>query len=89
MEDYAELALPLLGERLQAGDGKSRAEQFIRELEHLASRCGLPTTLRDAGVTRQSLPQLASDAMQQQRLLVNNPRSLSEADALAIYEVAY
>jgi alcohol dehydrogenase class IV len=89
MEDYAELALPLLGERLQAGDGKSRAEQFVRELEHLASRCGLPTTLRDAGVTRQSLPQLASDAMQQQRLLVNNPRSLSEADALAIYQVAY
>jgi alcohol dehydrogenase class IV len=89
MADYAELALPLLGERLQAGDRQSRAEQFVGELEQLASRCGLPTTLRDAGVPRGSLAQLASDAMQQQRLLVNNPRPVSEVDALAIYEAAY
>jgi alcohol dehydrogenase len=35
------------------------------------------------------LPTLASDAMLQQRLLVNNPREVSEADALAIYRAAY
>ena len=33
--------------------------------------------------------QLARDAMLQQRLLVNNPREVSEADALAIYQAAY
>jgi alcohol dehydrogenase len=32
---------------------------------------------------------LASDAMLQQRLLVNNPREVTEADALAIYRQAY
>ena len=35
------------------------------------------------------LEMLAKDAMLQQRLLVNNPRDVSEADALAIYKLAY
>lgn len=35
------------------------------------------------------LPQLAKDAMLQQRLLINNPRELTEADALAIYRKAF
>lgn len=35
------------------------------------------------------LAQLASDAMLQQRLLMNNPREVSEAEALAIYQEAY
>jgi alcohol dehydrogenase class IV len=87
--DYAELALPLLGARLRAGDSENRAEQMVAELAQLATRCGLPSTLRAAGVPRESLGQLASHAMQQQRLLVNNPRVVSEADALAIYEAAY
>jgi alcohol dehydrogenase class IV len=89
MADYAELAQPLLGERLQAGDQQSRADQFVHELAQLGSRCDLPITLRAVGVPKESLAQLASDAMQQQRLLVNNPRVLTEADALAIYEAAY
>lgn len=89
LTDYAELASPLLGARLQACDRESRSEQFVCELAQLGGRCGLPETLRDAGVPRESLGQLAQDAMQQQRLLVNNPRAVSEADALAIYEAAY
>jgi alcohol dehydrogenase class IV len=32
---------------------------------------------------------LAADAMNQTRLLVNNPRPLGEADALAIYRAAW
>ena len=35
------------------------------------------------------LPRLAADAMLQQRLLVNNPPAVGEADALAIYRAAY
>ena len=41
------------------------------------------------GVPEAMLPQLAREAMQQQRLLVNNPREVTEADALAIYRAAY
>ncbi|MCY1414289.1 Long-chain-alcohol dehydrogenase 1 [compost metagenome] len=86
---YAELAPLLLGDRLQAGDAYTQTEQFVSALAELSPRCGLPTRLRDAGVPADSLEQLASDAMLQQRLLVNNPRAVSEADALAIYRAAY
>lgn len=84
---YAELAPLLLGERLRIG--VDRTEQFIAELADLSPRCGLPSRLRDAGVPEDSLPRLAADAMLQQRLLVNNPREVSESDALAIYRAAY
>ena len=36
-----------------------------------------------------ALEMLAGDAMQQQRLLVNNPREVSYEDALAIYRTAF
>ncbi|NUT77931.1 iron-containing alcohol dehydrogenase [Pseudomonas sp. C1C7] len=87
--DYAELVPLILGRRLKAGDRHDQAEQFVAELAQLGPRCGLPARLRDTAVTRDSLARLAADAMQQQRLLVNNPREVSEADALAIYEAAY
>ncbi|QYX48221.1 iron-containing alcohol dehydrogenase [Pseudomonas tussilaginis] len=86
---YAQLAPLLLGERLRPGDTRSLSEQFVSELAELSPRCGLPTRLRDAGVPESSLAQLARDAMLQQRLLVNNPREVSEADALMIYRQAY
>ncbi|NLC02627.1 MAG: iron-containing alcohol dehydrogenase, partial [Pseudomonas formosensis] len=58
-------------------------------LSQLSPRCNLPSRLRDAGVPEDSLEMLARDAMLQQRLLVNNPREVTEADALAIYRQAY
>ena len=39
--------------------------------------------------TEESLPMLASDAMLQQRLLVNNPVEVTEADALRLYQEAF
>ncbi len=86
---YAELAPLLLGDKLKAGDTQSLTEQFIAELSALNERHGLPSRLRDAGVPEEMLAKLASDAMLQQRLLVNNPRAVTEADALAIYQAAY
>jgi alcohol dehydrogenase class IV len=49
----------------------------------------LPSRLREVEVDQAMLPRLAADAMLQQRLLVNNPRPVTEADALAIYQAAY
>lgn len=83
---YAELAPCVLGERLTSDDA---ASQFIEELQRIHTAVELPLRLRDAGVTRESLPELARNAMQQQRLLVNNPREVLEEDALAIYTAAY
>lgn len=86
---YAELAPFIVGRELQPGDDASLTEQLVRALADLSPRSGLPSRLRDAGVPEDSLPMLARDAMLQQRLLVNNPRELTEADALAIYRKAY
>ena len=79
----------MLGDKLVPGSDESLTEQLIAELEAFSARSGLPTRLRDAGVPEEMLPQLAKDAMLQTRLLVNNPREVSEADALAIYQAAY
>jgi len=86
---YGELAPIVLGDRLRSADPATFAEQLIEELGELSGRMGLPTRLRDAGVPEDMLPQLAKEAMLQQRLLVNNPREVTEADALAIYRAAY
>jgi alcohol dehydrogenase len=86
---YAELAPLVLGDQLRAGSVLQQTEQFIGALADFSLRSGLPTRLRDAGVPQGMLPTLARDAMQQQRLLVNNPREVNEAHALAIYQVAY
>ena len=85
---YAEIAadaFPTLAEiGLQA-----RCDAFIAELEALAVRLKMPLRLREVGVPEDALPRLASEAMKQTRLLVNNPRAVSEADALAIYREAW
>jgi alcohol dehydrogenase len=86
---YAELAPLVLGEQLRPGSVLQQTEQFIGAMADFSLRSGLPTRLRDAGVSEALLPTLARDAMQQQRLLVNNPREMTEAHALAIYQVAY
>ena len=90
---YAALAAQLLPEAsTRLLDEAQRCEAFIA---HVAQRvadcaaCGLAQRLRDCGIPRDALPGLAAAAMQQQRLLQNNPRPLSEADALAIYAEAW
>ena len=80
---------PLGVRNLRAGNAASLTEQLVAERADLSPRCKVPTRLRDAGVPEDMLPQLAKDAMLPQRLLVNNPRELTEADALAIYRKAY
>jgi alcohol dehydrogenase class IV len=40
-------------------------------------------------IGEEHLEKMAADAMKQTRLLVNNPRAVSQADALAIYRAAW
>ncbi|WEZ84496.1 iron-containing alcohol dehydrogenase [Rhizobium sp. 32-5/1] len=50
---------------------------------------GIEMRLSGVGVPESDLETMASDAFAIRRLLDNNPRDLSEADILAIYEAAY
>ena len=84
---YAELA-PLLLPGI-VGTESWRAEALVEWLAAMPAKLGLPVRLADVGIAPDDLPALAHDAMQQTRLLVNNPREVSYDDALALYrEVA-
>ena len=86
---YAEIAADAFPQ-LSAEDGvQGRCAAFIEELAALSRRVGLQPRLRDVGIGEEHLAKMASDAMKQQRLLVNNPREVNEADALAIYRAAW
>ena len=64
-------------------------KEFIDRLENLSKKLGLPQRLRDVDIPKEACKKMASDAMKQTRLLINNPRELSEKDALNIYESAW
>ena len=85
---YAELA-PFAFPELARLEGQERAAAFCEALADLSAKCGLQANLRAMDIPEDILPTLASEAMNQTRLLVNNPREVTEADALAIYRAAY
>ncbi|MGV0877667.1 iron-containing alcohol dehydrogenase [Martelella sp. FLE1502] len=85
---YAELA-PFVFPELSALEGQERAAAFCERLAELSRACGLQPNLRAMNIPEDMLPKLASDAMNQTRLLVNNPRPVSEEDALSIYRAAF
>ncbi|WP_029004015.1 iron-containing alcohol dehydrogenase [Azorhizobium doebereinerae] len=85
---YATLA-PCVFTDIGSGPQETVAERFVERLAALNVELGLPRTLREVNVPQHHLPRLAADAMKQTRLLVNNPRPVKEADALAIYEAAW
>ena len=72
--------------RAGAVGGPHHGEELVDEL--VGGQLGDPG-LRDVGIARDGLERMASDAMLQTRLLVNNPRPVSEDDALAIYSAAF
>jgi len=85
---YIEIA-PFAFPELAALEGEARAAGFCDALQELSRKCGLPQRLRDVGAPESALPMLARDAMNQTRLLPNNPRPVTEADALEIYRKAW
>lgn len=88
-EQYAELAPIVFPELVHITDKKALTDAFIDGLAKLNADLGLPTRLRDIDIPEDAISRLASDAMKQTRLLVNNPREVTEADALAIYRAVY
>jgi alcohol dehydrogenase class IV len=85
---YAELAEVVAPEC--TGDGtQAKAALLIDRLDGIIRASGLPPRLRDHGIALDEAPLLAREAMKQQRLLVNNPCEISEADARRLYEAAW
>ncbi len=87
MDLYAELGA-LLDPDAAVQGRQAQASGFVSRLVRLSERCGLPQRLAEVGVAAEHLDLLASEAMKQERLLVNNPCPIGEADARRLYEAA-
>ena len=88
-KDYSELA-PFLFPDIDISKGRQAiCKEFIDRLENLSKKLGLPQKLREVNIPKEACKKKASDAMKQTRLLVNNPREVTENDALNIYEAAW
>lgn len=85
---YAELAEIIVPEC--AGQGsQAKCATLIETLDRMIVDSGLKPRLRDHGILASDIPLLASEAMKQQRLLVNNPCPIDESDAVRLYEAAW
>ena len=84
---YADIALALGVPA--AASVNATAEAGLARLAALARECGVPPRLRDVGIAETDLPALAHEASKVQRLLKNNPREITEADALTIFRQAW
>lgn len=86
---YAELAPLVFPDIDLKGDDQHAAEMFIQALELLSAELGLETQLRQLGIVQQDLEKLALEAMNQTRLLANNPVDITMSVALDIYQSAW
>jgi alcohol dehydrogenase class IV len=84
---YAELGAMLDPGIADLGQ-QGQAQGFVQHLARLSRATGVPRRLAEVGVGPEHLDLLASEAMKQERLLINNPWPISEADARRLYEAA-
>jgi alcohol dehydrogenase len=84
---YADVAIALGCSRKESDE--ATAKEGVEKVRKLISACGIPARLRDVNIPKESIPQMAEDAMKIQRLLKNNPRTILVEDAVAIYNAAY
>jgi len=85
---YAKLAAVILPGQVFASPTEATAA-FIDAMDTLVAEMPFAQRLRDVGVSESDLPMMAKDVMAIQRLLINNPRDVTEADALALYRSVY
>lgn len=86
-ERYAEVARAMGVER--DGSDLGTAERGFSHLAGLSRDLGVPQKISELGIPRSAIPEMARAAMKVTRLLKNNLRTLTEPDAIQIYESAY
>jgi alcohol dehydrogenase class IV len=85
---FAEVARAM-GEPVEGLSLRDAAERTVQALARLARDIGIPSSLKDVGVTERDIPSLAEEAGKIDRLLNNNPRRLTLQDIEDIYRAAY
>lgn len=86
---YSEISADAFPHLDKVAAGEARCDAFIDEIDKLIARVAIPARLRDVDIPQSAIDKMAADAMLQSRLLVNNPREVTEDDARMIYQAAY
>lgn len=84
---YAAVAIAL-GCVPEATD-EATALKGIEKIKTIMVECGVPPGLQELGIPKDAIEGMATAAMNITRLLKNNPRVITEDDAVAIYNAAY
>jgi alcohol dehydrogenase len=84
---YADVALALGA--APGATAESTAQAGIDRLWSLIDATGLEMSLTALGIDEKETPQLAAAGLGVARLMKNNPRAMSQADAEAIYRAAF
>lgn len=84
MKKYTDIAGPFHIRKAGLQDYEI-VDRVISEIEQLGIDLGMPQHLSDFGVKKKDVSGLAAGVMKVTRLLANNPRTLTEADARGIY----
>ena len=72
-----------------SGDDAADALAGVEKVIALSDSCGIKRRLSDFGIAREAIPRMAVSAMTVTRLLDRNLRTVTEADARAIFEAAW
>lgn len=84
---YAQVAIALGCSRQHSDEETAKAG--IAKVRELIEACGIPARLRDVGIPKEAIPQMAEDALKITRLLINNPREVTLQDAITLFNAAY
>lgn len=87
VQKYADVAVALGAKPTNSAE--ETAIGGVEQVLQLVKECGVPATLQDMQIPLEALPRLAEAGMKVTRLLKNNPRELTLADAADIYTRAY
>lgn len=85
---YAQLAVHIVPDINEDADIEKTTDSLIHYLHELIAKLQLPQSLAELGIEEKHIDSLASDALEQQRLLINNPKAVSLEDAKQIYRNA-
>ena len=88
-EQYAFLAPFIFKDINLKTNNQFICNEFIERLEKLSSLLKIPSKLRDIDIPKEACAKMAKESMKQTRLLVNNPREVTEEDAFNIYNAAW
>ncbi len=88
LEKFAEVA-KAMGENVDGLSLREAADHAVQALAQLSKDVGIPSSLKEVGVTASDISDLAEEASKIDRLLNNNPRWLTVKEIKKIYEEAY